>query len=882
MNIPAGTKLGPYEVLAAIGAGGMGDVYRARDSKLRREVAIKMIGDRVDSNVATLDRLQHEARTLASLNHPNIVTIHAIEEIDGQVFLVMELVDGRTLGELIVRGGMPLESVLTYAIPLADALSAAHGQGVIHRDLKPSNVMITKDDRVKVLDFGLAKLRADVIDIHETIEPTRPMTGQGQIVGTVSYMSPEQASGGTVDQRSDLFAMGVMLYELATGDRPFRGDGSVSTLAAIIKDTPRPITDVRPELPRELSRIVRRALAKAPEHRYASAKDLRNDLQTLKDDLTSGDLSQSIGAAAYAAPQKRSRSNWRTAAAIAIAVVAIGAAVYFATGNRTVSSEPAESIAITRLTTAADASMAAISPDGKYVAHVRSDRRGYGLWMRQTATSSDVEIVRPGPDRYIGVTFSPDANYVYYTLLEGRVTANVYRLPVLGGEPQRVTGDVDSAVAFSRDGSQFAFVRGIPKQGEVALMVRPTDLSSGSKAIAKRKFPEVFVFGGRPAWSPDGRTIAVGVGTMIDASYDLGTIFTRIVTVDVATGQEKPITEPRWDGLAGVAWLQDGRTLVVSAAEHGKPNVQLWRVDVATGAISRLTNDLNNYQDVTAAVSAPVLTTVMSDLSSTISLSDERGSRSAPLTKGAGRYDGQSGLAWTPDGRVVFSSAVSGQTDLWIMDAGGQRGRQLTNDSESESQPVVTADGRSLLFVSTKNSKPGIWRMALDTGALSQATDVATDMLPQTASNSLVFTRTPESGVSSVFRVPLDGGTPERVPFERSDALSQDGRWVAAFSFQNARVVVFDIANGKAGGAFDILSVPFRVQFTPRGDALTFLESRRDVPSLWNQPLPDGKPTQLLDLGGDRIFNFAWSRDGKLAIAHGPVPTDVVLISGVR
>jgi serine/threonine protein kinase/Tol biopolymer transport system component len=879
MPIPVGTRLGPYEVVSALGAGGMGDVYRARDTKLGRDVAIKMIGGQVDSRVATLDRLQHEARTLASLNHPNIVTIHAIEEFDGQVFLAMELVEGRTLADAIVRGGVPLDTLLKYAIPLADALSAAHGQGIVHRDLKPSNVMIAKDERLKVLDFGLAKLRADAIDLHQTVEPTRPMTGQGQIVGTVSYMSPEQASGGKVDQRSDLFAVGVMLYEMATGERPFRGESSVSTLAAIIKDTPKPVTDLRPELPRELGRIIRRALAKDPEQRYQSAKDVRNDLQTLKDDLTSGDLSTSVAALT----RKPSRSTMPlTIAAAAVAAIAIGAAVYFAMSSRTAPAVATELTAITRLTAVGDASMAAISPDGKYVAHVRSDRRGYGLWMRQTATSSDVEIVRPGPDRYIGVTFSPDANYVYYTLLEGRVTANVYRVPVLGGEPQRVIGDVDSALAFSRDGSQFAFVRGVPKQGEIALMVRPTDLSSAAKPIAARKFPEIYVMGSRPAWSPDGRSIAVGVGSMISAGYDLATINTMIVAVDVATGQEKRITERRWDGLSGVAWLQDGRTLVVSAAEHGKPNVQLWRVDVATGSISRLTNDLNNYQDVTAAVTAPVLTTVMSDLSSTISLSDERGSRPAPLTKGAGRYDGQLGLAWTPDGRLVFSSAVGGQTDLWIMDASGQRTRQLTNDPESEGQPVVTDDGRAVLFVSTKNPKPGIWRMALDSGALSQATDVATDMLPQTAGNNLVFTRTPETGVPSVFRVPLDGGTAVRISSERSDALSQDGRWVATFSIQNNRVVTFEVANGNPGGSFDILSVPFRVQFTPRGDALTFLESRRDVPSLWNQPLPDGKPTLLLDLGGDRIFNFAWSKDGKLAIAHGPVPSDVVLLSGVK
>jgi serine/threonine protein kinase len=282
-----GTRLGPYEILGPLGSGGMGEVYRARDVKLHRDVAVKLLLPRAETSA--VERFEREARAVAALNHPNIVTIYSVDEIEGRIFIAMELIDGPSLADLIEPGGLPVETLLKHAIPLADALGAAHAQGITHRDLKPSNVMIAKDGRVKVLDFGLAKFHDEPL-VNNTMAATRPITGQTQIVGTVAYMSPEQASAGEVDHRSDLFSFGVLLYEMATGERPFKGDASVSVLASILKDAPKRITELRPGLPRDLERIVRRALAKDPEQRFQTAKDLRNDLQTLKDDFTSGEL----------------------------------------------------------------------------------------------------------------------------------------------------------------------------------------------------------------------------------------------------------------------------------------------------------------------------------------------------------------------------------------------------------------------------------------------------------------------------------------------------------------------------------------------------------------------------------------------------------------
>ncbi len=260
-----GRRIGGYQINALIGAGGMGEVYRARDTRLGRDVAIKILPRAFASEPERMARFEREAQAVAALNHPHIVTIYSVEQADGQFFLTMELVEGRSLAEALPKGGLPLDRLLQIAIPVAEAMAAAHHKGITHRDLKPANIMLgegEQDGRVKVLDFGLAKLADAPLSAGLTALPTAPITGEGRILGTVAYMSPEQAEGKPIDARSDLFSLGVILYEMATGVRPFTGDTSMSIISSILKDTPKPITDLNPGLPRDLGRIIRRALAK--------------------------------------------------------------------------------------------------------------------------------------------------------------------------------------------------------------------------------------------------------------------------------------------------------------------------------------------------------------------------------------------------------------------------------------------------------------------------------------------------------------------------------------------------------------------------------------------------------------------------------------------
>ena len=299
-----GTTLGHYRIQRLLGQGGMGDVYAAEDLTLGRVVALKVLPAGLAATPAEHDRFEREAKAVAALNHRAIVTLYSFENVDGVRFITMELVDGQPLSSRIGSAGMPFEELLRVGAEIADAVAAAHEKGIIHRDLKPANVLVTSNGGVKVLDFGLAKLREQT-DVAPTELPTQQLTGEGKIVGTVAYMSPEQAEGRPVDHRTDIFSLGAMLYEMATGQRPFQGDTSLSVLSSVLKDTPRSASDLNPTLPPAFARVLKTCLQKDPDRRYQSAKDLRNELRTLKEEFDSGELSKPVSAGAPAAVRSK-------------------------------------------------------------------------------------------------------------------------------------------------------------------------------------------------------------------------------------------------------------------------------------------------------------------------------------------------------------------------------------------------------------------------------------------------------------------------------------------------------------------------------------------------------------------------------------------------
>src|SRR5437870_718459 len=460
MRLSPGARLGPYEILSLVGAGGMGEVYRARDTKLNRDIALKILLEREAADPQRRARFAREAQNVAALNHPNIVTIYTVEEADGIAFLTMEFVVGRPLREMIPRGGMPLERLLTIAVPLADALTAAHARGITHRDLKPANIMVGADNRVKVLDFGLAKLHEpEPAPLGVTSFPTAEhMTGEGRIVGTAAYMSPEQAEGKPIDHRTDIFSFGVILYEMATGERPFQGNTTISVISSIVKDTPRSVTEINPALPRDIGRIIRRALVKDPEHRYQTVKDLGNDLEDLKRDLESGEVLAS-GISREIVPVTRTSRTWVMVGGLIVAFLALAAIVGVFTRFRT---SPSATVGGGRLalllSSEGEARSPALSADGKMIAYIAGDAGNVNLYVRRVAGGDRIRLTDDAALKD-DPSFSPDGDRIAFARRRPDSTRpEICLIPALGGRAVPVIPDARTP-AWSPDGTRLSFIQ---------------------------------------------------------------------------------------------------------------------------------------------------------------------------------------------------------------------------------------------------------------------------------------------------------------------------------------------------------------------------------------------------------------------------------------
>lgn len=895
-----GRALGHYRIERLLGTGGMGEVYLAEDTTLGRRVALKVLGPALASDPDRRERFEREARAAAALNHPNIVTIHSVEEVDGIPFLTLELIEGQTLDEIIPPEGLPLDRVLTLGIQLADAVGTAHQRGITHRDLKPANAMLTADGRIKVLDFGLAKVMEEVRISAEAAQPTAALTTEGRIVGTVAYMSPEQAEGRPVDPRSDVFSLGILLYEMATGARPFTGDTQMSILSAIMRDTPKPVSEIRPGLPRELSKIVRRCLAKDVEDRYQSAKDLRNDLRALKNDLTSGEIEPITGssvdiASARPAPTARTSSRSLTVAVGGLGLVAVLVAVGVwwsrTEGAAPIATRPFDSINLTRLTTSGTAGLAAISTDGRYVAHVSARDGKQSLWLRQVATTSNVEIVPPDDVRYVGMSFSPNGDHIYYaTYARGANLGLLYQVPVLGGGARLVMEDVDTAVTFSPDGKQLAFVRGIPDTRESTVVVANVD-GTNQRAIAKRKAPLEFPLQGI-AWSPDGKSIAV---TGVNNTELRG----QLVVVDAVTGAEQVLTTPAWRQVNRVAWLADGTSLLANAQETaGESSNQIFLVSYPSGAARRLTNDLTSYSGLSVAPDGRSFVCIRNERRATIwTMPLNAPAKASAITAEASGDDGGNGIAWTPDGRLVYTTEASGNPDIWIMGADGSRRVQLTTAPGQDVSPRVTSDGRYIVFVSDRDGAIRMWRMALDgSGATRLSPDpIARARVTVSADGKWVYYNE-LAGESR--RVSIDGGAPEAafaadlrskltepLPADFHEPMpSPDGAFIAGhYTDREARGERILLIPAAGGALKRFPTVPPNASWFPDGKALAFIETRAGISNLMRQGVSGGAATPVTTFTSDQLFTYAIAPDQRrVALVRGHVTSDVVLISAAE
>lgn len=921
-----GERFGSYEVISFISRGGMGEVYLAHDKRLSRRVALKLLPASLTKSDDRLRRFEQEARAASALNHPNIITIFEIQQVDSTQVIATEFVEGETLRQRLIHSSLTLTEVLNIAIQVADALSAAHKAGIIHRDIKPENVMLRPDGYVKVLDFGLAKLSEEAGATEAAEAPTiQVRTGSGVVIGTAGYMSPEQARGLVVDARTDIFSLGAVIYEMLARRKPFEGETPSDTLASILRSEPPPLSRLSPHIPSELNRIVTKALRKDREERYQVVKDLLLDLKALKQEtdfqaklessqIPGEDLPQNnnptvhtivhatdgrgtINLITESLSVEVKRHKLRTGVLLVMAalLIMLGGFGIYRFLNRKVATTHFSDIKLTRLTNSGNVIDATLSADGKYIVYVLSDRSSQSLWIRQVSTANDKEIVPPAPVGFFGIAFSQDGNELYYAIKSKLDSGNLYRCPVLGGTPVKVLEAIDGPVSFSPDGKRFATVRAnYPNPGESVLLVANAD-GSEQRPLAVRKHPERFtpIFFTGPSWSPDGQIIAATVTTVGGKSSVYG--------FSVNDGREQLLSPDPWQYAARVQWLPDMSGLLVVAGDSAGA-AQIWFLSYPAGQKRRVTNDLNTYRAIGLTADGKKFSTIQANgLINLWVINGGDANRATRLPTGNIGFYGAAGnnLSWTPDGLIAYVSNESGTADIWLTDPEGENRKQLTANSAMNVSPVVSQDGRYIVFVSSRSGFWNVWRMNSDGSNPVRLTNGLSESFPTISPDGKWVIYTAVAGIKPTsWKVSIDGGSPVQISdhVATSATISPDGK-LLAFVYPESQdffappnklaIVPFD-SSSPGNLSFDVHPISIQgsgtvmtvLQWSQDGKSIHYTVNSSNVSNIWSQPI-DGSPAkQITDFKDSLTTGFAWSRDGKtLACTRGLLLRDAVLIT---
>jgi Tol biopolymer transport system component len=871
-----GTVLGSYRILKQLGSGGMGHVYLALDTHLNRKVALKLLPPELTANPVFLRRFQQEAKTASALNHPNILTIFEFPEISGRHIIVSEFVEGQTLRALLNKK-IEIQHSLDIISQIASALSAAHAAGVIHRDLKPTNIMIRPDGYVKVIDFGLAKLtqhRADGFTENE------PWTQPGSVLGTVGYMSPEQAKGEETDARSDIWSIGVILYEMVARRRPFQGITDSHVIVAILDEPPRPFPETE-ELPAGLPAIIHRALAKDKNARYQNAQELFIDVRRVQ-------AAMGTAIPQLKLPPRKRRFPYVLLSSVLTLVAAGFALWWWAFGGEWTVLGPTwlEFGASRRLTFRGNVRLATISPNGKLLAYVAGSAGNETCRILELQTNTEKQLPT-AIHAYLGLTFSPDSNTLFYVLKDRQQEhGRLFSIPVAGigsDPPSVILEDLEGPVALSPKGDRFVFVRGRAEGNQDV-----NRIFMGLETNPRNVYPVVALSGTqinlRLAWSPHNDWFAA-------ITYPSRLHQTTRPAVSLFRPDGRPFknfSPGTLRRLEDPVPLDGGSFLVFAGMPEGAEQNQLVQLFAPTGEFHSGGSETFGFASLSATADSQKLAAVRSDERASIWTVDADSLQSPrELTP---EWEKLSSLDWLEDGSVVFPSTRAGSVNLVKLQADGEVGLLAKAQACVQSEPAAVPGERSVVYAS--NCAHGgddfnLWALDLADGKQRRLTSGSNyDNEPNVSPDGAwVYYTSWSSNIPSIWKVAVGGGMPIRVSQTQAHTpvVSPDGtKFVSTVREDHGRwdVAILSSSDGSIVNRLPQIPINRPIRWSPDGTALDYVNEDKVSFGIWRQPLPIGSPLLLLRVSEGTIPSFSWNRTGtKLAYIRARDQKDAVLFA---